>query len=60
MLLFLDENFEMKATIETDVRARFVEKMGFLNGIIVFKVIEVEDDDEEFFDDDEDVIVEVC
>jgi hypothetical protein len=54
----LDENPEMKATIETDVRARLAEKMGLLNGTIAPKATEAEDDDEEFFDDDEDVIAE--
>ena len=57
-LSFLDENPEMKATIETDVRARLAEKMGLLNGTIAPKATEAEDDDEEFFDDDEDVIAE--
>merc|ERR1712216_956107 len=39
-LSFLDENPEMKATIETDVRARLAEKMGLLNGTIAPKATE--------------------
>jgi recombination protein RecA len=59
-LAFLDENPEMKATIEKDVRARLAEKMGLLNGTIAVKedASADEDDDEEFFGDDEEVIAE--